>query len=82
MIRMLGEELGLDIKVAAAPSWLLKVMGLFNKPVRELDEMMYAFTSDYIATSDKFSGTFGIDPTPMETAIEETAAWWRSARAG
>jgi nucleoside-diphosphate-sugar epimerase len=77
VVAMIGEELGREIKVSVAPELLLRMMGLFNPTVRELNEMLYEYKSDFVADGEKFTNAFGMKPTPLDQAIAETVAWWR-----
>jgi nucleoside-diphosphate-sugar epimerase len=76
LIAMIGGELGQEIKVSTAPEPILKLMGLFNPTVREVNEMLYEFKSDYVADGNKFTKAFGMKATPLDEAIAETVAWW------
>ncbi len=78
IIDMIGTELGRDIKVSPAPKLVLRLMGLFNPVVRELDEMLYEFEQPFIVDGSKFEDEFGMKATPMDAAVRETVAWWRS----
>jgi len=77
IIAMMGRELDRDIKVSAAPDFVLKAMGVFNPIVRELPEMLYEFKQPFIADGSKFSTAFGIEATPLDQSVPETVAWWR-----
>lgn len=77
MIGLVTDELGREVEVAPAPETMLKLIGLFNPAVKEMQEMLYAFKADYIAESPKFENVFGFGPTPIEQAISETVASWR-----
>ncbi len=77
LVAMIGDELGQEIKVSAAPELVLRMMGLFNPTVRELNEMLYEFKSDFVADGEKFTKAFGMAPTRLDQAIAETVAWWR-----
>jgi nucleoside-diphosphate-sugar epimerase len=79
MIAMIGRALGRNIKVQPAPRLILKLMGLFNPTIRELDEMLYEFEQPFIVDGSKFERTFGISATPFEASIPATVAWWRAA---
>ena len=80
LIAMIARTLGRDIKVQVAPKLILKLMGLFNPTVRELDEMLYEFEQPFIVDGSKFERTFGIGATPFEESIPATVAWWKAAR--
>ena len=80
IIDLIADELGSPIKVNVAPILLLRVMGLFNKTVREVDEMVYEFTQPFVVDGAKAQSRLGIEPTPMTDAVDATVAWFRDQR--
>jgi nucleoside-diphosphate-sugar epimerase len=78
IIAMIGEEIGSDVKVSAAPDLLLKVMGWFNPILAELPEMLYEWKKPWIVDGARFTSVFGVEATPLEQSIPETVAWWQS----
>ena len=74
---MISAELGSPIKISVAPRVLLRLIGLLNPTVRELDEMRYEFTQPFIVDSTKAQARLGIEPTPLTEAIAHTVAWFR-----
>ncbi|WP_306365803.1 NAD-dependent epimerase/dehydratase family protein [Nocardiopsis sp. CC223A] len=73
-----GKVAGLDsARVDVLPGWLIRTLGLFSPMLRELEDVRYQFTRPFVADSSDFENTFGMTPTPLETAVEETVAWWR-----
>jgi hypothetical protein len=48
--------------------------------MRGLAEMSYEFDEPFILDTTKFRTTFGAGGTPLETAVAETVAWYRTAR--
>jgi nucleoside-diphosphate-sugar epimerase len=75
LVAMIGEALGRDIKLQSAPRLLLKLMGLFNPAIRELDEMLYEFEQPFVVDGSKFERAFGIGATLFEQSIPATVAW-------
>ena len=80
IIDLIADELGTPIKINVAPILLLRVMGLFNKTVREVDEMTYEFTQPFVVDGTKAQSRLGIAPTPMADAVASTVAWFRASR--
>lgn len=78
IISMISAELGSPIKISVAPRPLLRLLGLFNPTVRELDEMRYEFTQPFVVDGTKAETRLGLEPTPLAEAIAETTAWFRS----
>lgn len=78
IIGAISEQLGSRIRVSVAPRLLLRLMGLFNPTIRELDEMRYEFTQPFIVDSTKAQTQLGIEPTRIGDAIAMTVAWFRA----
>lgn len=53
------------------PPWMLSLLGLFNRTLKELVEMQYQNTQDYFFDSDKFCEAFSFKPTTYEQGIRE-----------
>jgi len=51
--------------------FLLSVIGIFNRTMKELVEMQYQNTQDYFFNSDKFCKAFSFTPTSYEEGICE-----------
>lgn len=56
----------------------VKALGVFVPDVRELAEIGYQLDAPFVVDSSAAQTTFGIMPTPMDEAIAETVAWFRS----
>jgi nucleoside-diphosphate-sugar epimerase len=80
VIQAISSELGLPIKINVAPRFLLRVMGLFNPTIRELDEMLYEFNQPFVVDGTKATARLGIEPTPLADAIAAMVAWFRTHR--
>lgn len=79
-VKAAAAEFGVKPKFQTTPAFVLRLMGLFNRLFRELVEMNYQFTNDYIFSSEKFERTFGVSPTPNQQGVAETAAYYRSKK--
>ncbi len=77
IIGMISEQLGRRLKVSIAPRSVLRLIGLFNPVVRELDEMAYEFTQPFVVDSAKAETRLGVAPTPLNEAIADTIAWFQ-----
>ncbi|WP_247826292.1 NAD-dependent epimerase/dehydratase family protein [Arthrobacter antioxidans] len=55
-----------------------RVLGLVSPIMREVSEMMYEFEHPYVVDSTSFEQAFSLGPTPLDDAIEQTIAWYRS----
>ncbi|MCB9305732.1 MAG: NAD-dependent epimerase/dehydratase family protein [Lewinellaceae bacterium] len=76
-VKVAAEIFGVRPKFQATPTFVLRVMGLFNKLFREMIEMNYQYTHDYFFDSQKFEKTFGLRPASFRQGAEETAAFYR-----
>lgn len=54
------------------PKWMLSLLGLFNRPMKELGEMFYQNDSPYLFDSTKFNKAFNFKPTSYADGIKET----------
>ena len=57
-VRLFAETSGNKNKIMVAPVWMVGIMGLFIPILREVKEMLYQNTQDYIFTSDAFMQRF------------------------
>jgi nucleoside-diphosphate-sugar epimerase len=74
---MISAEIGKPVKVLAGSNFMLSVLGLFNKTMAEMPEMMYEFTQPFIMDSSKCQRAFGVQPTPFAQQITDTLAFAR-----
>lgn len=65
-------------RFSVPPHWVLRAAGLVSPLVRELEETRYQFVRPFVVDSSAFETTFGVTPTPMDTAIKDTVSWWRA----
>jgi len=59
--------------------WMIRIAALTNRTLRELPEMQYQFEEPFIVDSSKITNTLGVHATPVEQALAETLATYRSA---
>ena len=78
LVRMFAEEAGLEPKMSSMGKLMMSIGGLFIPEARETVEMMYEFEKPFIIDSSKFEKTFGMKATPIQEAIKETVAWYKS----
>lgn len=63
-------------KIRATPSWLLRIVGLFQPAAGELVEMRYMFDSSFVIDHGRFDQTFGLKHRDWGGPLKETLAWW------
>lgn len=54
------------------PPFLMSIMGLFSRQIKELVEMQYQNNQDYFFDSEKFNKAFQFTPTSYREGIKET----------
>jgi nucleoside-diphosphate-sugar epimerase len=59
--------------------WMIRIAALTNRTLRELPEMQYQFAEPFIVDSSKITNTLGVHATPVEQALADTLATYRSA---
>lgn len=67
-----------DAKVKVIPAAMLKLAGIFSKPIRELPEMLYQFTAPFVIEATDTTETFGLEATPLDQQIDATIASYRT----
>jgi nucleoside-diphosphate-sugar epimerase len=65
-------------RLRRVPPLLLRVAALTNPTVRELLEMQYQFEEPFIVDSSKIAARLGVQATPIDEAVAETLARYRS----
>lgn len=82
-VRRAAAALGVNAGLQSLPKPLARLIGLFNRDVRELIELWYEFDEPFVVDDSKFRGAFGVLPTPLDDAIGATVEWFRAhPRAG
>jgi hypothetical protein len=59
--------------------WMIRIAALTNRTLRELPEMQYQFEEPFIVDSSKITNTLGARAMPVEKALADTLATYRSA---
>jgi nucleoside-diphosphate-sugar epimerase len=62
-------SIGQRAAIKSAPTWMVRGVGLFVKPVREMVEMAYEFDADFVVDSSAFTDHFGMEATPLDEAL-------------
>jgi nucleoside-diphosphate-sugar epimerase len=65
--------------VREVPRWMMRAIGLFSPHVGEMVEMLYEFEKPFVVDDRAFTRTFGLQATPLASAIEATVEWYRAA---
>ena len=80
-IELVAKELGVKPDIQKIPVWMLHLLGIFIKPMREFPEMLYMGEVDFIFDSSKFENRFGLMTTSPEEGIKQMVSWFRTEAA-
>lgn len=78
-IEMVFEQLHQPQKLQLVPRIVINLLGLVVPPLRGVKETMYQSVRPWVVDHSKYERAFGAQPTPHESAIEATIAWFRTA---
>ncbi|MEM9715332.1 MAG: NAD-dependent epimerase/dehydratase family protein [Pseudomonadota bacterium] len=66
-------------KIRTTPSWILRLVGMFQPAAGELIEMRYMFDHGFIIDHSRFDAHgLGVETRSWDDAIHNTKAWWQS----
>ena len=74
-IQMIEAELGRPVKTRVAGPAMVRLLGLFNRELKETAEMLFQWMEPYVVNTSKAEKAFGLKATPFKDAIHETLAW-------
>jgi len=71
-IELAAKAMGVKLEYMIVKKWMVKMLGMFNKVVKESIEMLYQNDSDYLFDSTKFEKAFDFKPISYEEGIIKT----------
>jgi nucleoside-diphosphate-sugar epimerase len=75
---LLFEEAARPPKVGVASRPVIRIGGLFNPLLRELNETLYQFERPFVSDASKFEAAFGqFEATPHRAAVSSTVDWFQ-----
>jgi len=78
VLELIAGDVGHPVPIRSVPKLVLRALGLVNPMMRGLAEMAYQFEQPFVLDTSKYESTFGAAGTPMDMAIKQTVAWYRS----
>jgi nucleoside-diphosphate-sugar epimerase len=82
-LELVFAEAGHPPKIGVASRPMIRLVGLFNSLVRELNVTMYQYERPFVSDASRFQRAFGpFEPTPHPEAVRRTVAWFRRHYAG
>ncbi len=77
-LELVFEAAGHPPKIGVASRPMIRMAGLFNPFLRELNETLYQFERPFVSDPSKFQRAFGaFEPMPHPEAVGRTADWFR-----
>lgn len=80
LLQAFADAAGTRARVGTIPSWVLRAGALVPGQLRELTETLYQFTGPFVMDSRRTEALLRLTPTPLQEAVSETVAWWRTQR--
>jgi nucleoside-diphosphate-sugar epimerase len=77
-VEMVFDQLHQPPTLQPVPTILINLLALAVPPMRGVKETMYQSKRPWVVDHSKYERAFGAQPTPHESAIEATIAWFRS----
>ena len=74
-IKQAAADMQMFDNYSVLPKWMMQIIGIFNRPIRESIEMLYQSEFPYVFNSSKFNKAFNFEPTSYHDGIRETAIW-------
>jgi hypothetical protein len=75
---MVFGQAGRPARMRPAPRIAIALFALFSPSMAAVKETLYQSEDSWVVDDGKFVRAFGRLATPLETAIEQTLAWFRS----
>lgn len=77
-ISLVEIEVGSKLKILSAGKYILSIISIFNPMIKELKEILYQWTNDFVSDHTLFENKFNIKPTPFKQSVAETVKWYRN----
>ncbi len=75
IVTRFSSALGREIRLAGAPRWMVKAIGIFVPLVREVGEMLYQWDEPFVVSDRRFRERFRQEPADADDAAAATVAW-------
>jgi len=79
-IEKVATEFNVPPSYMLVKKWMLNMMGVFNKNLAEMIEMIYQNENDQLLDSSKFEKQFDLSPTPYDQGIKETVQFMKTVK--
>ena len=77
LVELVAEAGGVPVpRTSTIPTSLLRGMGVVSRSMREVAETTYMLARPFVLDSTASERRLGLAPTPLETGLKQTVAWW------
>lgn len=73
LISALARALGVEARPVVTPAWLLRLFGVFSKPMAGLVEMLPQWQAPYLVDDSDYRKRFGVEPTTVAEGVAQLA---------
>jgi nucleoside-diphosphate-sugar epimerase len=77
MVEKACRALQINPQMTVVSPLMMRIAGFFIPEARASVEMMYEFTDPFVVDSNRIQRAFGLEPTPVDIAIERTTSWYK-----
>jgi len=77
IVEMAAKYFGVEPKYSEIKKWMVQMIVIFSKILKENVEMYYQFEADYLFSSKKFDSQFNFAKTLHEEGFKETVRYFR-----
>jgi hypothetical protein len=81
ILQLGADALRVKLRIRAIPLWLLPLLGLFSRFLREVADVSFTWDRPYIVDGTKFTRRFWSDVTPYEVGAPATALSFKVSHA-
>ena len=79
-VQLVFDPAGKPLRLRVAPKLGISLLGLVKPTMRAVKERLYQTERPWVVDHTKFAKAFRATPTPNTEAVQQTLAWYRSAR--
>ena len=81
LLTLMAQIAKVPLRLRVIPGFMLSVMGIFSRDIKELSEMRFQTDRPYRVDSSKYTARFDTQPTSFEAGLAATVEFYRAAAA-